>query len=97
MCSPISPSSLRRLLQLSGFELVELIHQRNVNNLVGSIGLWLRTTFPRWSLGERLIRWTDNPTAFALCLLAPLARVLAIVRQSGRLTVVARRGNPGTL
>ena len=84
-------ASLSQLLEVSGFELVELIHQRNVNNLVGSVGLWLRTKFPRWSLGERLIRWTDNPSAIGLCLLAPLARLLAIVRQSGRLTVVARR------
>ena len=88
-------ASLRRLLEISGFELVELIHQRNVNNLVGSSGLWLRTTFPRWSLGERLIRWTDNPSALGLCLLAPVARVLALVRQSGRLTVVARRSEDG--
>lgn len=88
--------SLSRLLDASGFELVELIHQRNVNNLVGSLGLWLRTKFSRWSLGDRLIRWTDNPTALGLCLLAPLGRMLAIVRQSGRLTVVARRSNATT-
>ena len=84
-------ASLGRLLAANGFELVELIHQRNVNNLVGSVGLWLRTKFPRWSLGNRLIRWTDNPSAIGLCLLAPLARLLAIVRQSGRLTIVARK------
>ena len=87
-------TSLRQLLHASGFELVELIHQRNVINLVGSVGLWLRMKFPRRSLGERLIRWTHNPSALGLCLLAPLARVLAMVRQSGRLTVVARRSNP---
>ncbi len=85
------PATLRQLLEASGFELIELIHQRNVNNLVGSVGLWLRTKFPRWSLGERLIRWTDNPSALGLCLLAPLSRCLAMLRQSGRLTVVARR------
>jgi hypothetical protein len=83
--------SLRRLLAASGFELVELIHQRNVNNLIGSAGLWFRARFPHWSLGERLIRWTDNPSALGLCLLAPLARLLAAIRQAGRLTVVARR------
>ncbi len=87
-------ASIRRMLAASGLELVEVIHQRNVNNLVGSLGLWLRTKFPRWSLGERLIHWTDNPSAIGLCLLTPLARILAIVRQSGRLTVVARRSNP---
>lgn len=84
-------ASLRRLLEVSSFELVELIHQRNVNNLVGSLGLWLRTRFPRWPLGERLIRWTDNPSALGLCLLVPLAKLLAAMRQAGRLTVVARR------
>lgn len=84
-------ATLRQLLNASGFELVELIHQRNVNNLVGSVGLWLRATFPRWSLGTRLICWTDNPSALGLCLLAPLARGLALFRQAGRLTVIARR------
>ncbi|GDY08279.1 hypothetical protein LBMAG52_17650 [Planctomycetia bacterium] len=83
--------SLRRLLEINGFELLDLIHQRNVNNLVGSVGLWLRTKFPRWSVGERLIRWTDNPSALGLCLLAPIARLLAMMRQAGRLTVVVRR------
>ncbi len=87
-------AALHRMLAASGFDLVELIHQRNANNLVGSLGLWLRTKFPRWILGERLIRWIDNPSAIGLCLLAPMARVLAMVRQSGRLTVVARRSNP---
>lgn len=86
-------TSLRQLLQASGLELVELIHQRNVLNLVGSAGLWLRAKFPRWSWGTRLIRWTDNPTALGLCLLAPLGRVLALLRQAGRLTVVARRAD----
>lgn len=88
-------TSLRRMLTASGFELVELTHQRNVNNLVGSAGLWLRTKFPRWSLGERLIRWTDDPSALGLCLLAPVARLLAMLRQSGRLTVVTRRTEDG--
>ena len=86
-------ASLLRLLEASGLELVELIHQRNVLNLVGSAGLWLRAKFPRWSLGTRLIRWTDNPTALGLCLLAPLGRILALLRQAGRLTVVARRAD----
>ncbi len=84
-------TSLRQLLSTAGFKSVELIHQRNVNNLVGTLGLWLRSTFPRWSLGERLIRWTDNPTVLGLCVLAPFARGLTALRQAGRLTVVARR------
>ncbi len=86
-------ASVNRLLESSGFELVELIHQRNINNLVGTLGLWLRTRYPHWSLGTRLIRWIDNPSALGLCLLAPLARCLALLRQAGRLTIVAKRIN----
>jgi SAM-dependent methyltransferase len=82
--------SLRQLLETTGFQLVKIVHQRNVNNLVGSIGLWLRAKLPGWSLGERLLRWTDNPTALGLCVLAPLGRGLAALRQAGRMTVVAR-------
>lgn len=86
-----TPTSVRCLLDAAGFELIEMIHQRNVNNLVGSVGLWLRTKFPNWSLGERLIHWTDSPSALGLILLSPLARLLAMLRQGGRLTVVAKR------
>ncbi len=86
-----TPATLRRLLETCGFELVELIHQRNVNNLVGTAGFLLKKLFPRWSLGERLVRWIDSPTALGLCLLNPLARFLAAIRQGGRLTIVARR------
>lgn len=84
-------ASLRRLLGQTGFELVKLIHQRNAFNLVGSAGLWLRENVPRLRLGGRLIRFTDNPSTWGVVALAPLAKLLAWIRQSGRLTVVARR------
>jgi SAM-dependent methyltransferase len=86
-----TPRPLRKLLDDSGFEVVEMIHQRNLSNVVGSFGLMLRTWFPGSRLGERLIRFTDNPNALGLLLLSPFARLMALLRQGGRLTVAARR------
>lgn len=86
-----TPRTLRRLLDESGFESIRVIHQHNVFNLVGSLGLWLRTRFPSLSLGQRMLRFTDAPTMWGQLALAPLAKLLAWLHQGGRLTVVARR------
>jgi 2-polyprenyl-3-methyl-5-hydroxy-6-metoxy-1,4-benzoquinol methylase len=86
--------SIRFALERSGFGVERIIQQRNTNNLVGSVGLWLRQRRITHGLGERLIRWTDNPTGAGLLALMPLARMLAFLKQAGRLTVIARRRDP---
>lgn len=87
-----TPRILRRLLRDAGFEGIEIIHQRNAFNLVGTVGIWLLTRFPRKrSWGDRLIRFIDNPRAGGILALAPLAWFFAAIRQGGRLTVVARK------
>jgi SAM-dependent methyltransferase len=86
-----TPRSLRALLDECGFEQVQIIHQRNLLNVVGSLGLWLRTIFPGMSLGRKLVDFPDSPTMWGELMLAPGAKVLAWVRQGGRLTVVAKR------
>ncbi len=85
-----SPKTLRRLLQQNGFEIVRLYHQQNVLNLIGSLGIWLRFKFPKRAIGQRLIHFTDNPTMWGRLLLSPLAKILSLLRQGGRLTVLAR-------
>lgn len=87
-----SSKSLTALFEQSEFTVRGVVHQRNVNNLVGSAGLWLRDKLPNRRFGSRLIRWTDDPTIWGLLALAPLARILAFLRQGGRLTVLAQNG-----
>ncbi len=86
-----TPKRLRSLLEEHGFRQIEILHQRNLNNIVASCGLWLRRR--RWgnTIGQRLIDFTDRPGLIGQLLLALPARVLALVRQGGRLTVIARR------
>ncbi len=78
-----------RLIEASGFETVRIIHQRNVYNITGSLGLFFRQKFPK-RLGETLLRFTDNPSIGGILLLSPLAKLLAWIRQGGMLTVVVR-------
>jgi SAM-dependent methyltransferase len=84
------PRSLRMLLTESGFDDIQIIHQPNVLNVIGSLGIALRRFRPKSKLAERLI---DCPNQFSMwwqLLLAPAAIFLAAIRQGGRLTVIAR-------
>ncbi len=81
---------LQRLLHDSGFGSIRVIHQRNINSLVGSLGYWLQDKSPESKLARRLIAHCDDPSTWAVILLALSAKILAWLRQSGRLTVVAR-------
>lgn len=85
-----TPHTLRQLLHQNGFELVRVIHQRNVLSIVGSLGIWLREQFPWIRLGPKLVRFADDVSLWGRLALAPLAILLAWLHQGGRLTVVAR-------
>ncbi|MHB8901095.1 MAG: class I SAM-dependent methyltransferase [Thermoguttaceae bacterium] len=86
-----TPRTLRRILVEAGFERIEVIHQRNVFNVMGSLGLWLREKFPRGRLGPKLLDFVNHPSVRGQLSLAPLAKGLAWMHQGGRLTVTARK------
>lgn len=88
-----TPVTVRQLLSSAGFEEIRVIHQRQPLNWVGSIGAWLCDRNPDSRLGRRLLRWFYGQTPFWVMLaLAPLAHLQAACRQSGRITVLARKG-----
>jgi SAM-dependent methyltransferase len=84
------PATVRQLLRASGFRVERIIHQRNMLNLLGSAALWLRVVRPQSSLGPALIQFANHPRMWPQIALAPLAKLLAALRQGGRLTVIAR-------
>lgn len=88
-----TPRRLTQLLAECGYDRVTIMHQHNVMNLVASVGIVLVRWFPRsrWAFGVR--DWPNHPTLWPQLALAPLAKVLAWLRQGGRLTVVARKPN----
>jgi hypothetical protein len=78
------------MLFQSGFQVERIVHQRNVLNLLGSLALWLRVNRPRSRVGPALVEYTNHPRMWPQIALAPLAKLLAWLRQGGRLTVIAR-------
>ena len=85
-----TPASVRRLLGAAGFEGVRVVHQRSAFYLVASLGLRLRR-LGLSAAGDRLLAFVDSPSVRGELLLAPLAKVLGWTRQSGRMTVSARK------
>ena len=83
---------LRRMLHDAGFESVNVIHQHNVRNIFGSLGAWLRSVRPGSRMGAVLLEcFTKDPPLWRHLACAPVAKVLAMLRQGGRLTIVARK------
>lgn len=82
--------ALRRLLRRNGFGEIRAVHQRNLLNVVGSVGLWLRERFPGSRLGPAVLRFTNDPGLWGTLAMAPPAILAAWLRQGGRLTVTAR-------
>jgi len=85
-----SLDGLRALLHMTEFSMQQTIFQCNAINIVGSIGAWLQSRYPNRRIGRRLIDFTDSPSVWGQLALSPLAKLLAWIRQAGRLTVVAR-------
>ena len=87
------PRTLKRLLESTGFDRVQIVHQPNLYYVIGSIGHWLKRWCPRSQLARRLAAAPDDPTLFGLLLLALPARLMSSFRQGERLTIVCRRSD----
>jgi len=93
-CSHFSIPFLSRLLQEHGFTVERIYHQRNIDSILGSIGNRL---ISRGHTGSMARAWADfpsktvGPARFVIRpLLQPLAWLFSALRQSGRITVLAR-------
>ena len=88
-CYHFTPESLTKVLRLGGWELENIHHQRSVTNLLVSLAYVMESK--GWKrLGKRL---RDFAFAGGICfyLLFPVAWVLAVFGQTGRMTVWARK------
>lgn len=83
-----TPRSIGMLLSAGGWRLERVHHQRVVSNLIGSIGLWLcEKGFD--GLGKRLTAFPDQAGRWSY-ILYPIAWVLGLFGQTGRMTIWAR-------
>jgi 2-polyprenyl-3-methyl-5-hydroxy-6-metoxy-1,4-benzoquinol methylase len=85
-----TPRTITSMLRAGGWEVERVYHQRLLSNVFAGLGYWLRDrNGPAWLINlleaypERAGRWHLG--------LYPLAWLLSIFGQTGRMTVVARR------
>jgi len=81
-----TPRTLKRVLCETGWRMDRILGQRNLYNLLPSIGHVLREK----CIAERLARYLETPTRLEP-VLRPLSWFMGTIRQSGRITVWATR------
>lgn len=86
-----TPATLTAVLEHSGFTHVKIVHQRNVNNLMVHLGRFLKRHNFRWA--QTCLTFPERgPTALRYAV-RPVASILAWLRQAGRISFTARKGN----
>lgn len=94
-----TPGRIQRLLSDCGYRDIQVIHQPDSLNWIGSLGSWMLKPASRRvpgrvrsALGQRLRRWFfENPPLVIQLVLAPIAKLQACLHLSGRLTILARK------
>ncbi|MEN8217324.1 MAG: class I SAM-dependent methyltransferase [Pseudomonadota bacterium] len=85
-----TPKTLNTILAKSGWKMEQVYHQRVLGNLMGSIGYLLEDYgAPKW-LVRPFKRYPGNSRRLGL-ILYPLAWILSLFGQTGRMTVWARK------
>lgn len=83
-----TPSTLEKVLAVSGWKLEKVYHQRTLSNLIASTGYVLRDR-GYVTLGEKFINFPERAGKWNYVLF-PFAWVLSLFGQTGRMTVWAR-------
>lgn len=83
-----TPATIRKVLLAGGWQLEKVCHQRTLSNLFGSVGYVLRDKGYA-TLGQKFIAFPERPGRWVYVLF-PLAWLLSIFGQTGRMTVWAR-------
>ncbi|MBV1915551.1 MAG: class I SAM-dependent methyltransferase, partial [Pseudomonadales bacterium] len=83
-----TPQSIEKMLEASGWSLIKIHHQRVLGNFFASTGYVLKSKGLK-KLGEKLIDFPENSGRWNQ-LLYPLAWLLSLFGQTGRMTVWAR-------
>jgi 2-polyprenyl-3-methyl-5-hydroxy-6-metoxy-1,4-benzoquinol methylase len=85
-----NPRTLEKIMDKGGWSIERIFHQRQINNLIASTGYFLRDKNKLPAVAEYLIQF-PNHAKKANYAIFPLAYLLGMIGQTGRMTVWARR------
>jgi SAM-dependent methyltransferase len=83
--------SLRLLLKKAGLQMERIIFQKCMRNVMASLGFVLRESWGETMLSRALIRYPEEGRWYTQMLLMPLCSLEAVLKQSGRITIWARK------
>lgn len=83
-----TPKTIEKVLDAGGWSLEKVLHQRTLNNLIGSLG-FLVSGWGFTKLGSMLIDFPERPSRWTY-FLYPLAFFLSLFGQTGRMTIWAK-------
>jgi 2-polyprenyl-3-methyl-5-hydroxy-6-metoxy-1,4-benzoquinol methylase len=83
--------TLVKLLERGGWRIERVLHQRDVGNLVASVGYFLQDRQLLPAVASRLIAFPNQKKGLLYFFLLPLAYFLSAIGQTGRMTVWALR------
>ena len=84
-----TPKTLKKVLNAGGWETKKIYHQRNLSNLIASTG-HLLYDHGRKQTGRKLIDFPERAGRWHHLVLYPLAWLLSLAGQTGRMTVWAK-------
>jgi hypothetical protein len=83
-----TPKTLTQLLQVSGWRVTRISHQRTLANYIGSLGILLEQRTPFARLGG-FLKETPGAGGYLPYALYPISVAMAAAGQTGRMTVWA--------
>jgi 2-polyprenyl-3-methyl-5-hydroxy-6-metoxy-1,4-benzoquinol methylase len=84
-----TPQTIRLILEKTGWKVVKIFHQRTLSNLIASLGFALKDLKMTPTLASKMIAYPET-SATMQYLLYPMALLLSVMGQTGRMTVWAR-------
>lgn len=86
-----TPKTVSMLLEKAAFKIETIQYQRNVYNIVASVGYILEDILGNNRLSRYLASCTETQAFASQLILAPLAILMARLHQGGRMTIIARK------
>ena len=83
-----TPETIKKVLKMGGWNVEKIIYQRTISNIIASLGHILQF-YGFKKIGLRLIDYTSNPGLINY-FFYPLSYILALFRQTGRMTIWAK-------
>jgi 2-polyprenyl-3-methyl-5-hydroxy-6-metoxy-1,4-benzoquinol methylase len=86
-----TPVTISETLKKAGLRMEKLVFQRCMRNVMASLGFFLRDRLGNTKLTNTLIRYPEEATWYTHLSLMPIATLIAMFKQSGRITIWARK------